>query len=77
MTDVRDHLPGTGDPERGQQPMGHLVVPRHRRRLANDLCSKAIGYGIPARRVDGNDYLAVLAATRWAAERARATADPH
>ncbi len=33
--------------------------------------SRAIGYGIPALRVDGNDYLAVIAATRWAAERAR------
>jgi 2-oxoisovalerate dehydrogenase E1 component alpha subunit len=33
--------------------------------------ARAIGYGIPALRVDGNDYLAVIAATRWAAERAR------
>ena len=32
--------------------------------------SRAIGYGIPALRVDGNDYLAVVAATRWARERA-------
>jgi len=30
--------------------------------------ARAIGYGIPALRVDGNDYLAVLAATRWAAD---------
>ena len=29
------------------------------------------GYGIPGLRVDGNDFLAVYAATRWAAERAR------
>ncbi len=29
------------------------------------------GYGIAALRVDGNDFLAVYAATRWAAERAR------
>ena len=34
--------------------------------------SKGIGYGLPALRVDGNDFLAVYAATRWAAERARA-----
>lgn len=34
--------------------------------------SRAIGYGLPGLRVDGNDYLAVLAAVRWAAERARA-----
>ena len=33
--------------------------------------ARGIGYGIPALRVDGNDYLAVIAATRWAAERAR------
>jgi 2-oxoisovalerate dehydrogenase E1 component alpha subunit len=38
--------------------------------------ARAIGYGIPALRVDGNDYLAVLAATRWAAERARANCGP-
>lgn len=33
--------------------------------------SRAIGYGLPGLRVDGNDFLAVHAATRWAAERAR------
>jgi 2-oxoisovalerate dehydrogenase E1 component alpha subunit len=37
---------------------------------------RAIGYGIPALRVDGNDYLAVVAATRWAAERARTNHGP-
>jgi 2-oxoisovalerate dehydrogenase E1 component alpha subunit len=34
--------------------------------------ARAIGYGLPALRVDGNDFLAVHAATAWAAERARA-----
>jgi 2-oxoisovalerate dehydrogenase E1 component alpha subunit len=34
--------------------------------------ARAIGYGLPALRVDGNDFLAVRAATAWAAERARA-----
>lgn len=34
--------------------------------------SRAIGYGLPALRVDGNDFLAVHAATAWAVERARA-----
>ncbi len=34
--------------------------------------AKAIGYGLPCLRVDGNDFLAVYAATGWAAERARA-----
>lgn len=33
--------------------------------------SRAVGYGMPGLRVDGNDFLAVYAATRWAAERAR------
>ncbi len=34
--------------------------------------SRGIGYGLPGLRVDGNDFLAVYAATQWAAERARA-----
>ncbi|MDM3870688.1 thiamine pyrophosphate-dependent enzyme [Porticoccus sp. W117] len=34
--------------------------------------ARGIGYGLPALRVDGNDFLAVYAATQWAAERARA-----
>ena len=38
--------------------------------------SRAIGYGMPALRVDGNDFLAVYAATRWAAERARSNVGP-
>ncbi len=33
--------------------------------------ARALGYGIAALRVDGNDLLAVFAATRWAADRAR------
>jgi 2-oxoisovalerate dehydrogenase E1 component alpha subunit len=32
---------------------------------------RAIGYGMPGLRVDGNDVLAVYAAFRWAADRAR------
>lgn len=34
--------------------------------------AKAVGYGIPGLRVDGNDFLAVSAAIEWAAMRARA-----
>lgn len=34
--------------------------------------SRGIGYGLPALRVDGNDFLAVYAASSWAIERARA-----
>ena len=33
--------------------------------------ARGIGYGLPALRVDGNDFLAVYSATQWAAERAR------
>ncbi|SDG71538.1 3-methyl-2-oxobutanoate dehydrogenase (2-methylpropanoyl-transferring) subunit alpha [Pelagibacterium luteolum] len=38
--------------------------------------AKAIAYGIPGLRVDGNDFLAVYAATLWAADRARANHGP-
>lgn len=34
--------------------------------------AKAAGYGLPGLRVDGNDFLAVWAATEWAIARARA-----
>jgi 2-oxoisovalerate dehydrogenase E1 component alpha subunit len=34
--------------------------------------ARAIGFGLACLRVDGNDFLAVHAATQWAAERARA-----
>jgi 2-oxoisovalerate dehydrogenase E1 component alpha subunit len=33
--------------------------------------ARGLGYSIPSLRVDGNDFLAVYAVTRWAAERAR------
>lgn len=33
--------------------------------------AKGLGYGLASLRVDGNDFLAVYAATQWAAERAR------
>ncbi|WP_374284003.1 3-methyl-2-oxobutanoate dehydrogenase (2-methylpropanoyl-transferring) subunit alpha [Novosphingobium sp.] len=38
--------------------------------------SRATGYGIAGLRVDGNDALAVYAAARWAANRARANKGP-
>jgi len=38
--------------------------------------ARAIGYGIAGLRVDGNDALAVYAATEWAAERARTNQGP-
>ncbi|WP_410795962.1 thiamine pyrophosphate-dependent enzyme [Parvularcula sp. LCG005] len=39
--------------------------------LAATFAEKSIGYGVPALRVDGNDFLAVLAVSRFAAERTR------
>ncbi|MET0248828.1 MAG: 3-methyl-2-oxobutanoate dehydrogenase (2-methylpropanoyl-transferring) subunit alpha [Sphingobium sp.] len=43
---------------------------------ATTFAARAIGYGIAGLRVDGNDPLAVYAATRWAADRARANDGP-
>jgi 2-oxoisovalerate dehydrogenase E1 component alpha subunit len=37
---------------------------------------RALGFGIPGMRVDGNDFLAVYAVTKWAAERARRNLGP-
>jgi 2-oxoisovalerate dehydrogenase E1 component alpha subunit len=37
---------------------------------------RGFGFSIPALRVDGNDYLAVYAASQWAADRARANLGP-
>ena len=37
---------------------------------------RGYGFSIPALRVDGNDYLAVYAASQWAAERARTNLGP-
>ncbi|MBA4467109.1 3-methyl-2-oxobutanoate dehydrogenase (2-methylpropanoyl-transferring) subunit alpha, partial [Cylindrospermopsis raciborskii CS-506_A] len=38
--------------------------------------ARGLGFGIPALRVDGNDYLAVYAVARWAVERARRNLGP-
>jgi len=38
--------------------------------------ARAVGYGIAGLRVDGNDALAVYAAERWAADRARSNGGP-
>jgi 2-oxoisovalerate dehydrogenase E1 component alpha subunit len=39
--------------------------------LETTFAARGVGVGLPALRVDGNDLLAVYAATSWAAERAR------
>jgi len=38
--------------------------------------ARGLGFGIPALRVDGNDYLAVHAVAKWAVARARANLGP-
>lgn len=38
--------------------------------------ARGLGFGIPALRVDGNDYLAVYAVAQWAVERARRNLGP-
>jgi 2-oxoisovalerate dehydrogenase E1 component subunit alpha len=38
--------------------------------------ARGLGFGIPALRVDGNDYLAVCAVAKWAVERARRNLGP-
>ena len=43
---------------------------------ATTFAARGVGYGIAGLRVDGNDALAVYAATLWAAERARAGDGP-
>jgi len=43
---------------------------------ATTFAARAVGYGIAGLRVDGNDALAVYAATAWAADRARGNHGP-
>ena len=43
---------------------------------AATFAARGLGFGIPALRVDGNDYLAVYAVSKWAVDRARAGLGP-
>ncbi len=43
---------------------------------AATFAARGHGFGIPSLRVDGNDYLAVYAVAKWAAERAHANLGP-
>jgi 2-oxoisovalerate dehydrogenase E1 component alpha subunit len=43
---------------------------------AATFAARGHGFGIPALRVDGNDYLAVYAVAKWAVERARRNLGP-
>jgi 2-oxoisovalerate dehydrogenase E1 component alpha subunit len=43
---------------------------------AGTFAARGLGFGIPALRVDGNDYLAVYAVAKWAIARARSNLGP-
>jgi 2-oxoisovalerate dehydrogenase E1 component alpha subunit len=53
-----------------------ISVPRERQTAAETIAQKAVAYGIRGERVDGNDLLAVHAATRRARARALAGEGP-
>lgn len=53
-----------------------ISVPLSRQTAAPSLAHKAIGYGMPGQRVDGNDVAAVLAVLGDAVRRARAGGGP-
>jgi TPP-dependent pyruvate/acetoin dehydrogenase alpha subunit len=53
-----------------------ISTPVHEQTRAATLADKAAGYGMPGVRVDGGDVLAVYAAVRAAAERARGGEGP-
>jgi 2-oxoisovalerate dehydrogenase E1 component alpha subunit len=53
-----------------------ISVPREKQTAAKTFAAKAVGYGMPGVRVDGNDILAMLSACNEAVERARAGEGP-
>src|SRR5262245_246043 len=53
-----------------------ISVPRARQTRARSIAQKAVAYGFPGVQVDGNDLLAVYAATRVAVDRAREGGGP-
>ncbi len=53
-----------------------ISLPRNRQSAAETIAQRAAGYGVPGIQVDGNDVVAVYAATARAAERARAGEGP-
>jgi 2-oxoisovalerate dehydrogenase E1 component alpha subunit len=48
-----------------------ISVPREKQTAAKTFASKAVGYGMPGIRIDGNDILAVIQTSREAVDRAR------
>jgi pyruvate dehydrogenase E1 component alpha subunit len=53
-----------------------ISVPKEKQTAAKTFAAKAVGYGMPGVRVDGNDLLAVWSAASEAIERARAGEGP-
>lgn len=53
-----------------------ISLPTRRQTAAETLVQKAVAYGIPGERVDGNDILAVYSAAARAVERARSGGGP-
>lgn len=53
-----------------------ISVPRSKQTHSKTIAQKALAYGIPGIQVDGNDVLAVYAATKEAVERARSGGGP-
>ena len=53
-----------------------ISVPRSKQTRSKTLAQKAVAYGMPGIQVDGNDLLAVYAAAKEAAERARSGGGP-
>jgi pyruvate dehydrogenase E1 component alpha subunit/2-oxoisovalerate dehydrogenase E1 component alpha subunit len=53
-----------------------ISVPIEAQTVSSSIAIKAVAYGMPGVRVDGNDVLAVIAATREAVERARSGGGP-
>jgi len=53
-----------------------ISVPTHKQTASRTYALKAVGYGFPGFRVDGNDVLAIYRIAREAAERARTGGGP-
>ncbi|HEX2922827.1 MAG TPA: thiamine pyrophosphate-dependent enzyme, partial [Chloroflexota bacterium] len=53
-----------------------ISVPRDRQTRSETLAQKVVAYGMPGIQVDGNDILAVYAATKEAVDRARSGGGP-
>lgn len=53
-----------------------ISIPLNQQTHSETIAQKALAYGMPGIQVDGNDVLAVYAATKEAAERARAGGGP-